>query len=300
MNRVFLCLAVGAWVCQMMPGAKSANAQIVYYQTSGNSSVSLASNAIQVPSRASPASAGKNSSWPPNSLTPKMKKWDRLLDQTYLDRFNDTLTTRELIQQLTELGIPTVLHYSAIDDSLSEEEPLELPLPHSPLRARLNATLNAYNATLLFRPHYVLIISQDDEYDVQYLMTVTYDVTALPMDKRVLVDLILESVHNESWLDTGQGLATITPVTSGQRDLLTICQTYSIHRQVQSMLSGMHGLTFGGVPVANRAVRMQGSRTGGSQPVVVPETLMRSVDGKVWRPSNGAKSNQAYGGGGFF
>lgn len=69
-----------------------------------------------------------------------------------------------------------VLDQSAIDDSLSEEEPVTVNLRGIRLKNALRLMLKKYNATYIVRDEVLLIISLDDAEDVSYFVNNVYNV----------------------------------------------------------------------------------------------------------------------------
>lgn len=205
---------------------------------------------------------------PPNTMTTENRRWESILDRQYPNQFNRTLSGRELVESLNRLGLPMILSRSARDDSLSEREQVVLPLPQSSLRTRLLAGLKEKNATICFRHDRIEIISLDDSEDSDNFFTVTYDVTSLVGDSPYrLIDSIMNSLDPDSWVDTGQGLATIVATEVNGRHLITVSQEYVNHRSLQRFLRGLDRLTRSYQP----AHRSSTTRIAvGSKAVVLP------------------------------
>ena len=193
-----------------------------------------------------------NCPWPRNGLSLNWQFWEILLDRTAPDQFDKTLPVRELIRELNELGLPVLLDQSAIDDSLDEDQAIQIPLLDSSIRTRLIAALAAYNATITFRDDCIAIVSLDDESDPKFLVTITYDLTDLNADPDSFIRAIRITVQNESWLDNG-GTGTIVRTNVRGRRLVLITQTYTIHREIQSLLRNVDRL--GGLKRAAPATR---------------------------------------------
>lgn len=231
--------------------------------------------AVQVPGGG--LSSAENTGWPPNTMTAEMRRWESILDRTLPSRFKGTLSGRELVNEMNRLGLPTILSISAKEDSLDYDDEIELPLPNSSLRTRLFAGLKEKNATICFGDNRIGIISLDDSEEVEYFLTVTYDVTTLvqgnPFD---LMESIMSTVDPDSWQDTGQGLATMVVNEINGRHLITIGQEYANHRDVQRFLSGINRLSRSYSPTArSRAVAV----FGGSASVALPRRRVEYESG---------------------
>jgi hypothetical protein len=72
-----------------------------------------------------------------------------------------------------------VLHHTARDDSLTEDEPLTVDLRGIPLKAALRIALVEKNATFLVRNNVLLIISLDDAEDTRYFESSFINVRSL-------------------------------------------------------------------------------------------------------------------------
>ncbi len=199
--------------------------------------------------------------WPRNGLALEMQDWELILDRTAPYQFDKTLTASELIHELNEAGLPFVLDQSAIDDALNEDERVQIPLPDCSLRTRLIAALKFHNATIVFRDDCYAIVSLDDESDPKFLLTITYDLTRLNVNARVIVGVICSVIANDSWLENG-GVGSVARVNLRGRELLLISQTYTIHREIQSLLRSVDRL--GGLSRAVPATRSVSFQQRGS------------------------------------
>lgn len=223
--------------------------------------------AVQTPDKGGNVD-GMGRGWPPNTMTAETRRWESLLDRAYPSQFNGTLSGRELVESMNRLGLPVILSGSAKDDSLGEQDQLVLPLSQSSLRTRLLAGIQGKNATICFRHDRIEIISLDDAEDYQYFFTVTYDVTPLVQGHpHELIDSIMQSIDPDSWVDTGQGLATIAAIEINGRHLITVSQGYINHRSVQRFLQGLHRLSR---PYQTAPRSSATSVPGGSNAVVLP------------------------------
>ncbi len=182
-----------------------------------------------------------NCPWPRNGLSLNWQYWEIILDRTAPYQFDKTLTVGELIRELNDLGLPVLLDQSAIDDSLDEDQAIQIPLPDSSIRTRLIAALAAYNATITFRDDCIAIVSLDNETDPKFLVTITYDLTDLNVDPVSFIQAVCNTVYNDSWLENG-GNGTIVRTYVRGRRLVLIAQTYTIHREIQSLLRNVDRL----------------------------------------------------------
>lgn len=185
----------------------------------------------------------------PNSSSNTWRRWESILSQPFPDQFNGQATAEQTVADLAKLGLPIILHQTAIDDSLTHDDVLDLKLPQQPLKTRLMAALESVNATLVFRDDHISIISKDEEEDSLMFMTITYDVSGMGINPMDLVDVVQASVYADSWQDTGQGLGTIQHINVRGKDLLIISQSYVIQSAVQNLFQSMNVLT------GNRVVR---------------------------------------------
>ena len=182
--------------------------------------------------------------WPTSSMSPQMRQWEAILDRPAMAISENRQTVSALISQLRTLGLPVVLTVSAKDDSFFDDEPISLPLPALPLRDRLLFALQELNGCLTMCDGLIKIISRDDRYGEGLVMTVTYDVTALGVDYDNLADHFISVVETDSWSENG-GLGLISPITVGDRHLVSISQSYATHRKVNSLLNAT--MRMGGV-----------------------------------------------------
>ena len=173
-------------------------------------------------------------------LNAQHKQWEEVLNQKSLSGFRGEMNAKELIERLRKNGLPVVLDQSAKDDSLTYDEPIELPVIDAPLRTRLLVSLREKNATITFRENHIDIISLDDCEDSSFMMAVVYDVTAL--NPNALGDIVY-AIAPDSWADTGMGLATFVSYRLSGRELLLITQTYQNHREIQKLFNSMAWLT---------------------------------------------------------
>ncbi len=229
-------------------------------------------SAVRVPSATHSVRVSGRSENVSNSMPPSWKRWESILNQPFPDRFKGQRKCEDVLVELRQLGLPILLDQSAVDDSLSKDEPIELKLPRQSLGARLTQALYERQACMVFREGRILIISLDDAGDIRFLMTVTYDVSDMGLNPSQLIDVIQGTIEPDDWTNTGQGLGTIEYLSVRGRDLLVISASYRIHRSIRKLFDGMDELT------GTRKVRnyytwpgVRGpSQTQGSAPVVVP------------------------------
>ncbi len=176
----------------------------------------------------------------PSGMNAQQRQWEEILNKKSPEGIRGEMPAEVLIERLRILGLPVVLDQSAKDDSLTEDEPVNLPAINAPLRTRLLVALHEKNATITFRENHIEIISLDDARYTEFLMTIIYDVTA--MDPNRLEDTIY-AVAPDSWMDTGQGLAMLEYYHLRGRDLLMVTQTYRNHPELQALLGSMARLT---------------------------------------------------------
>jgi hypothetical protein len=79
----------------------------------------------------------------------------------------------------TTLGCNIILHSSAINDSLSEDEPITCNLTGINYRNGLRLILSKKNATFSVRKGVIIIISKDDMEDPKFMTNFTFSVTPL-------------------------------------------------------------------------------------------------------------------------
>ena len=181
--------------------------------------------------------------------TEQALRWEAILDQSFPGKFVESMTTKTLLAQLDELGLPFELTESAEFDSLTWDEEIELRRPNASLRSRLLSALERMNATITLREDRLALISMDDMDDPRYHYTVVYDYSCLPVTEQVLYSSVVNTVVPDSWTDTGQGLATLQLATVHRRQLAIINQTYQAHRAIHQLLEGMNRFPVGGAGV---------------------------------------------------
>ena len=241
-------------------------------------------------------------SGPRDSLADQFLKTEKILSNSFPNLSLQPISAGKLVRQLQSLGLPVVIHQSAIDDSLDHDTILRLPLPSERLGAQLLHVLDQHNATLAIDDGLIRIISRDDaETDPRYLTTMVYDVTTLGGSPRKLIDTIENSVESESWLDTGSGLGTIQAIQVGQRNLLVVGQTYDVHRKLHQLLSDLH--LAGGIAADSSPQTVR--KRSIAKPVVVPKTrtgdlAMIRVAASSTRPCMPRGKKHGGGGGGVF
>ncbi|MFK7767085.1 MAG: hypothetical protein AB8B55_07670 [Mariniblastus sp.] len=190
----------------------------------------------------------------PNSMSSEWNRWESILDSTRPDKFLGEMTAEELIVELSEIGLPLLLHNSAREDALSEDDEIELKLPGRTLRTRLLTALEEKNAIITFCRDHISIISKDDAEEVPFLFMVTYDVSGFGTTPDAIVDIIQNSVSPDSWQDTGQGLGTAEKISVRGQDLLTVVQTYNNQMATLGLLNQFDQMT-GGRGVRNLSQR---------------------------------------------
>lgn len=241
----------------------------------GELKAQVASKAVPILGQQSSHTKPESSSWPPNSLSREMRRWEALLDRKYPGLLRVEMTARELIKQLNSLGLPIVIDTSAKDDELYDDELIQFHpgLANSSLRARLLQALADKNATISFGEHYISVISLDDAEDSKWLVTIVYDVTQLNTSTIDLIDAIENTVYTDTWQDTGSGLGTIGILPVHSRKLLAVTQDYRVHRETQRLLSGFHHLGGVGASHGRQQVSSKDGLTNsavGNRAVVVP------------------------------
>jgi hypothetical protein len=206
------------------------------------------------------------SAFPPSTAGPRQRKWEALLSQKYPTEFEDVTDVEELVSRLRQIGLPVILTDSARDDSLDESTGFKLvDLPKESLYVRLQNSLSEKNAVLtIVRNEALAIISLDDIDNSRFLSTISYDVTALNIDGDTLVEHVLNLLDSDGWEETGRGLGTISTIDINGSRVLTINNTYPVHRQTHEFLKGLFDLQH------NLARSSNGNASGISSRIIEP------------------------------
>lgn len=198
--------------------------------------------ADQTPTTLSLKSSPRNNYSVPNSLTPQQQRWESILDQPATGLLKGVDECSELLWRLRELGLPVFLDQTAIDDSLPLDEKLDFQYDGTSLRSILIHALEKANATIVFRDDSISIISIENAEDEIHLETVVYDVSSIASDIDSLRNLAMsmrELIQPNSW-DGGTGSGVAQPLFVGGRHLISVCNTYEVHREVQKWLRSLN------------------------------------------------------------
>ncbi len=161
-------------------------------------------------------------------------------------------------------GLNFLLHTSAMDDSLTLEEPITFSLKEMPLNKALGLMLETKNATYVIDEGVIVIISLDDAEDAKWFRRKMYDCRELvkaladyqvlqkltesiksqvekgksvPSSEQTLLDLVQSLIQPESWQDTGQGLGQVKVVNG----ILVVLQTEEILQEVENFVADLEG-----------------------------------------------------------
>jgi len=158
----------------------------------------------------------------------------------------------EVMAELSErFRLNFILHQTAMDDSLTEEELVTIGLRGVSLAKALELLLEPFNATYAIEEGVVIIISRDNVNDPEFLRLKMFDckklVAAFPSPKggesgeKALLDLVRSMVNPDSWQANGTGEGTLSIV----RGVLIANQNESSLRKISEMLLDLRGKVLG-------------------------------------------------------
>jgi len=181
-----------------------------------------------------------------------IERWERILDGRHPEIIEQEIEIRNLVSALRKLGLPVILTHSAQDDDAGEMETVTLPFVDLPLRTRLLAGLKNRNAGIAMVDGVIKIISLDDVFNEDFMMTRTYNVSQLSVDFDELFEHIMLTISPDDWYENG-GLGTFSLLNVGGKKLLTVSQSYRLHRQVHSLLTTTSQLAGAGASIPTTA-----------------------------------------------
>ena len=182
-----------------------------------------------------------------SSYTPIVRRWERILAQPHRE-FSGEMTGGQIIQGLRTIGIPVVFDPSS-EGEVDEDTEFQIPnLPGSSLYRRLTVSLEEMNVCFAIVGNEFKIISFDDQDEERFYFTATYDVTGLNSNLDSIINVVLESVDSDSWIETGSGDGTLTPISVNGRRLLVISQAYSRHLKIRGLFDQLARRGASGVP----------------------------------------------------
>ena len=175
-------------------------------------------------------------------MTPIQRNWESILHSHCPQIDSKPKSTRRLIEELHNVGLPLYLNYTARDDSLTEEDQIQLVLPGQLLIHRLSYSLVEKNASIAIVGDQLKIISRDVASDPEFFTTLVYDVSQIGISLSQLSNTIRDSVEPDDWDDTN-GDGTILVDSINGRKLMTLSAPYPTHLKVRQLLNGFHKLS---------------------------------------------------------
>jgi hypothetical protein len=257
----------------------------------------------------------------PNSFSENHRKWESVLDSPSVDFPEEReIEASMLIKYLNDLGLPVVLDQSAIDDSLSKDTPINLPLRGSRLGDRLRVVFREHNATWTFDGNVIRIISMDHANEAENFMLVNYEISSLPTpyqsvdDTQPLIQTITTAIEPDNWNFT-QGEQSITPFFINRKVILVVNANYDTHQKIRQFFRSItqfsnspNNVVFisGPSPVFNaNRIAFSGpspvfntnrfSVSGPSTAVAIPK---RPTKAGITLPGSNSDNNGSFGGGG--
>ena len=210
----------------------------------GSPSKSIAQDVKQPAEKNDSAKNGSSSGFSPG--TEDTIKAEKALKQRVSLKFGGTPFS-EVEKKLESLtGLNFLLNQSATDDSLTLDEEISFELADVPLNKALQMLLETKNATYVIDDGIVVIISRDDAEDTKWLRLKMYDCSDLvkvllaknrpdPNGEQTLIDMVQTLIGPDSWVETGQGLASIYLA----KGTLVVTQTEEIHQQIEKFLKDL-------------------------------------------------------------
>ncbi len=241
----------------------------------------------------------------PNSLNRAQIATEAMLARPvsyFAIRYDEGLIASDVFETL---GV-TVFVDQNLEGIFEVDDKLEMKAGVS-MHASLSNALKDLDATYLIEPEgSILLISIDDEYEPDYMSTVTYDVTSITGSYEQafrLAGVLQQTISSDSWEQNGGGNATTSVYRNNGRILMTIFQSQHIHvsirRHFDSIIRLGGGSTVVAIPQRTRnAIPISGSTP--SSIVEVPQQQTTSSLRKrrgFARPGSG--STGGMGGGGF-
>jgi RNA polymerase sigma factor (sigma-70 family) len=150
-----------------------------------------------------------------------------------------------------QYDINVVIDHRALDDvGLNGEVPITSNLSDLPLQSRLTLMLHPLDLTWTIHEGVLLITTPEESEDMGF--TRVYEVSDLIkfQDKDgeewahydTLIELITSTIRPDSWDDVG-GAGAIESAPFGNAEMLTIYQTYQIHKKVEALLTSLRQFT---------------------------------------------------------
>jgi len=159
----------------------------------------------------------------------------------------DGLPLREAIRQvLAPSKVRVKFDQKAIDDdgTVSLDDPVTHATENEPVEAILFDLLEPRGLTWIPRGDRVVITSMSKAEAT--LETMAYDVTELVVcpetgkaDMSMLISAICQTVDPSSWTEVG-GRGDVVPVVHNKSAVLIVRQTFSTHRKIGNVVSGLH------------------------------------------------------------
>lgn len=168
----------------------------------------------------------------------------------------------DLMTRLNSIGIPVLIHHSAIDDELDKQTQVSsVGLPDLPLYWQLTFVLEKFNACMQLRDGYILVISKDVEEDAEFFVTITYDVSSLASFEghKALADVIAQSVSPANWAATGTGEQTIAFSQVNGHTLMSVSAPWAEHLNVRKFLTQLTQLSSAEMPEGTAAKNSDGT-----------------------------------------
>ena len=185
----------------------------------------------------------------PNSLSENYRKWEAVLDTPSFDIPEEQeIDAADLVKYLNDLGLPVVLDQSAIDDRLSRDTTINLPLRGSRLGDRLRVTLDEHNAAWAFDGNIIRIVSKDEANEAEHFMLVHYQISSLPTvyrdyyDVEPLLHTLTSAINPDEWNST-QGEQTICPFFVNGSVILVVNANYDTHQKIRQFFRSVAKFT---------------------------------------------------------